>query len=100
MSVPAAAPAATARGAVELSEVPDHLLEERQLTAGRRGRPGDWSNLLAILQALVIDGFNDVLVIEVDDIHLLVNYIGIKKCELLGSPAYVVPGFVVEDADA
>jgi len=35
--------------------------------------------LLAILQAFVIDGFDDVLVIEVDDIHLLVNHIGVKE---------------------
>jgi len=40
------------------------------------------------------------LVVEVDNINLLVDYIGIEEGELPGPSADVVPGFVVENTDA
>ena len=49
----------------------------------------------------MIHGPDDALVIEVDDIDLLIQHIGLEKSGLGGSPAYVIPGSVVaEDADA
>ena len=39
----------------------------------------------------MIDGFDDTLIVEVNDIDLLVDYIGVEEGDLPGSPADVVP---------
>src|ERR1700719_2145480 len=98
----AAAPAATpAAAAVKLPEVADQLLEKRQLAAGRGGCPGNGRNLLAVFHNLMVDRLDHPLVVEVDDVHLLVEHIRVEKGGLGGSPADVIPGLVVvEDADA
>src|SRR6516225_163255 len=99
-TAPPATPAATA-AAVKLPEVADQLLEKRQLAAWRRGCPGNRRDLLAVFQRLMVDRLNHPLVVEVDNIDLLVEYIRLKKCGLRGSPADVIPGLVVvKDADA
>ena len=85
---------------VELAEITDQLLEKGQLAAGRWRRPSYWRNFLAVLQAFVIDGFDDPLIVEVNDIDLLVDYIGVKEGKLASSPTDVVPRFLVEDTDA
>ena len=48
----------------------------------------------------MIDGFDDALIVEVNDVDLLVDHIGVEEGDLSGPPADVVPGFVVEDTDA
>src|SRR5438105_3979693 len=99
-TAPAATPAATA-AAVKFPKVADQLLEKRQLPAGRRGRPGNRRDLLAVFQGLMIDRFDHPSVVKVDDVDLLVEHIRLEKSGLRGSPADVVPGLVVvEDADA
>src|ERR1700739_3253836 len=96
----AAATAASA-GAVKFAEIADQLLEKGQLPPGCRGRPGDWTNLFAVLQGLVVDRFDDALVIKPDDVDLLVKHGGFEESGLGGPPAYVIPRLViVEDADA
>src|ERR1700722_2487047 len=99
----AAAPAATpaAAAAVKLPEIADQLREKRQLAAGGRGCPGNGRDLLAVFHNLMVDCLNHPLVVEVDDVHLLVEHIRVEKGGLGGSPADVIPGLVVvEDADA
>src|ERR1700724_3456873 len=99
----AAAPAATpaAAAAVKLPEIADQLLEKRQLAAGRRGCPGNGRDLLSVFHNLMVDRLDHPLVVEVDDVDLLVEHVRVEKGGLGGSPADVIPGFVVvEDADA
>jgi len=48
----------------------------------------------------VIDGSNDALIVEVNNIDLLVEYIRVEEGDLSGAPADVVPGLVVKDTDA
>src|SRR5215469_13058601 len=96
-----AAVAGAPTAAVEFAEIADQLLEKRQLPAGRRGRSSDRSDLLSVVENLVVDGFDDALVVKPDDIDLLVENGGFEESGLGSPPAYVIPRFViVEDADA
>src|SRR3984893_9380099 len=90
----AAAPATTpaAAAAVKLPEVANQLLEKRQLAAGRGGCPGNGRDLLAVFHNLMVDRLNHSLVVEVDDVDLLVEHIGLEKSGLGSPPAYVIPG--------
>ena len=91
-----AAPAA----GVEAADVADQLLEEGQFAAARRRGARHRRDGVGVLEALLVDRGDDILLVEVDDENLLVDDVGVEEGDLLGAPADVIPGMVVEDADA
>src|SRR5207253_4860326 len=85
-----AAAAASAGALVEPADIADDLFEEGQFSPGGRCRAGCRLDFLPVLQIPVVDRPDHATLVEIDDVDLLVDDVGIEERDLLCPPADVV----------